>query len=127
MQYAAAKRTDTYRAVQGVKYGQCGFKIQDIFKAQSFFVNAGRTAQRLISQADLVPECWIFCLKIENYFVRKDIVLTIRGSDMMSEGLAFLLIHLRPVGKHSNSNGCMYREHSDTFPWLMIWRPTLLI
>ena len=51
MQYAAAGRTDTYRAVQGVIMWPMWFQNTRHFQSTKFFVNAGRTA----SEAELSP------------------------------------------------------------------------
>ena len=76
--------------------------------------------QYQISWADMVSKKWEFCLKFESSSGRKDIVLTIWGSDTLSEELPIILIHLREVMKHSSSNDCMSLGHSGTFPRL-IW------
>ena len=48
---------------------------------------------------------WLFCLKIESSFCRKDTVLTIRGSNILCEALAIIPIHLRDVNKQPRSDG----------------------
>ena len=40
-------------------------------------------------------------LEFESYFGRKDAVLTIRGSDILSEALPMILIYLREVRKYT--------------------------
>ena len=63
--------------------------------------------QHHIISADLVSEDWVFFLKIDSFCGRKDTVLAIRGSDILSEALLVIHIHLREVNKQLSSNGCM--------------------
>ncbi len=56
----------------------------------------------------------------------KDSMLTLRGSDTLSEALPIILIHLRQVMKYSSSNGCMSLRHS-TILLKLIWSSNLII
>ena len=68
---------------------------------------------------------WLFCMKLECLFSRKDTVLPIRGSDVLPGALPILFIHPRKVTKHSSSNGCLSLSHMATFPGLF-WCPKLV-
>ena len=58
----------------------------------------------ITSKADMVSKKWLFCLEFDRLFGRKDIMLTIRGSQKLSMAFLSSLIYLRDVRKHSRSN-----------------------
>ena len=71
---------------------------------------------------------WLFYLKFEHSFGRKDTVLTMRASDTLPEALKNNPIHEGKVMKHSSSNGCTSLRHSITFPRLIYCsRPRIVL
>ena len=65
-------------------------------------------------------------MKFEGTFGRKDTVLIIRGSHILSEALPTILIHKEEIMKLSRSNSCQSFGHSVIFPGL-VWCPKLVI
>ncbi len=68
-----------------------------------------------------------FAWNVRVVSVKKDAVLTIRRSDILSEACPIILIHLREAGNHLiSSNECLSLWHSATFLRL-IWYLELMI
>ena len=65
-------------------------------------------------------------MKFEGTFGRKDIVLVIRGSHILSGALSTILTHRKEIMKLSRSNSCQSFGHSVIFPGL-VWCPELVI
>ena len=80
------------------------------------------TTQHHISQADIVPNNWIYFLKLGSNFCRIYTVMTIGESDTPLDVLLTILVHLRQPRKHSSSNGWISLQHIITFPGLN-WCP----
>ena len=83
-------------------------------------------AQCHISQAAPEPKIGNFDWNLRVILREKDTVLTIRGSDMLSDALPLICIHPRKVMNYSSSNECMSLSHLVIFSTL-IWSPKSVI
>ena len=81
-----------------------------------------KAASHFRGGSDILPPNWLFCLNTESDFGQNDTVMTMGVSDTLPEALLIMFTHVKNIGKHLSSNGCMLLQHRLIFPRLT-WCP----